>query len=218
MKYLFFLLVLFALAGCGVETDSSGTPTNVIVVEDPTEDPVEDPTEDPIEDPIEDPTEDPVEDPTEDPVEDPIEDPDTEKVSVFDSTGASYDENACNPSYATASLLKDHNENDDGITSDDLNGISVWSIYTETGNIENSLVTLYYKNITGETNDPDFRKNGYFDNSRFNIEYDLVWLTEPNNTIYVKTPKLDNDLESCLKIVLNSDDGSLLSEEKVFRY
>ena len=207
---------MVVFVGCGVETDSSGTPTSTtpVVVDDNNGTDIVDDNN--VTDVVDDNNVTDIVD--DDPVVVP-DDGDTEDPeSVFDTTGAVYDANACLNAYATASLLSDHNENDDDASSDDLNGIAVLSYYTETGNIEDSLVTVYYKKITGVAGDPAYRKNGYFDNSNFNIEYDLVWLTEPNNTIYVKTPKLDNELNSCYKIVLNSNIGSSLSETKVFRY
>ena len=142
-----------------------------------------------------------------------IEDP------VFDIVDAVYDADACKSAYATAIPLQDHNENNDRETSDDVNGLAVMSFYTETGKIENSNVIVFYKTLASGSvvGDTAFRKNMYGDNSQFRIEYDLVWVTEPNNTLYVETPKLDNELKSCFRVTLNSGVGSSILEQKVYR-
>ncbi len=209
MNYLVPLLVMVGFTGCGVDTASSGVPSSIdIVVEDVvTSDSNEtNTTQDVVVSDTNDTTTTNTDTTT-----------DEDREPIFESSGAVYDENACNSSWATAPILQDNNENDDRETSDDANGIAVMSYYTETGYVENSNVIVYYKTITGETGNLAFRKNGYFDNSQFRIEYDPVWITEPNNTIYVETPKLDNELKTCYKIIINSDDISN-TEQKVYRY
>ena len=63
------ILVSFVLAACG----GTATPTEVPIVEEPTEPMDEEPTEEPMEEPTEEPTEEPAEEPTEEPAEEPTE-------------------------------------------------------------------------------------------------------------------------------------------------
>jgi hypothetical protein len=61
------------------------------------------------------------------------------------------------------------------------------------------------------------RTNVYGDNSRFIVTYDKIWATQNNNMVYVKTPKLTNDLPSCFRLKLDSTDGASVTPVKVYR-
>ena len=202
MKFLFGIFVLLNFIGCGVDTDSSGVPASISV---PTTDTNTTTTTTDTNTTTTTTTDTNTTTTTDD------------KEPVFESDGAVYDENACKSSYSTAIPLQDDNENDDRESSDDVNGLAVMSYYTETGFTEGSNVIVYFKSVTGTAGSTAFRKNGYFDNSQFRIEYDPIWIDEPNNTIYVETPKLDNELKTCYKVIINSDDISN-TEQKVYRY
>ncbi len=196
MKYLYTLLILLSLVSCGVETDSSGSlsysPSNP---DDPS-----DPSDPSDPDDPDDPT-----DPS-DPVADPI----------FDVVDAEYDELACSSVHSTANPLQ-NNAGDERETSDSVNGMKILSLYDETTNDEDSNVVMYYNYLSSEVSLEDDRSNVYGDNSRFIVTYDLVWVTQSNNTVYVKTPKLTNELHSCFKIKLDSREGSSISSVKVYR-
>jgi hypothetical protein len=142
-----------------------------------------------------------------------IEDP------LFDPDGAEVDLDACRSSYATAVPLQDSNEQNDREASDDANGLAIMSLYTETGNIEDSNIIVYYKTITNKSGlrEQAYRKNLYGDNARFRIEYDIVWVSEPNNVLYVEVPKLTAELKRCFKVTIDSEDGSSIIPTKVYR-
>ncbi|MEA2100102.1 MAG: hypothetical protein U9P72_08230, partial [Campylobacterota bacterium] len=114
MKFLFALFILLGLVACGVDTDSSGVPSDVPVTPDPDEPEPDEPDSD-------EPEPDEPEPDKPDPDEPEPDDPEP----IFESDGAVYDENACKSSWATAIPLQDHNENDDRESSDDANGIAV---------------------------------------------------------------------------------------------
>jgi len=202
MKFLISFLILLIFVGCGVDTNSSGQPSSVTIETVPTETNT---------------TQEITTIETNTTVITDDTDSKEDQDPIFESDGAVYDENACKSSWSTANPLQDHNENDDRETSDDTNGLAVMSYYTETGYIDGSNVIVYFKQVSGTVGSTAFRKNGYFDNSQFRIEYDPIWKDEINNTIYVETPKLDNELKTCYKVIINSDDISN-TEQKVYRY
>ena len=196
MKYLYALLILLSLVSCGVETDSSGSlsysPSDPSDPTDPT-----DPS---------DPT-----DPT-----DPTDPSDPETDPIFDIVDAEYDEHACSSAYSTASPLQ-NNAGDERETADNVNGMKILSLYDETTDDIDSNVVMYYNNLSSDISLKDVRSNVYGDNARFIVTYDLVWVTQSDNTVYVKTPKLTNELHSCFRVKLDSEDGSSISSVKVYR-
>lgn len=213
MKDTFFVfLLMLGLCSCGVTTSSSDVvvKTTEPVVDTPDPDvnttvPDVNSTVPDINTTIPD---------NNDTVDQVIEDP------VFDpSGGAEVDLDACKSSYATAVPLQDHNENDDRESSDDDNGLAVMSFYTETGIVENSNVIAFYKTITQKSllKETAFRENLYGDNSRFRVEYDLVWTSEPNNIIYIQVPKMERQLKSCFRMTINSQNGASIVPQKVYR-
>ena len=206
MKFLWIITLIFVLLGCGVDTSSSqgiGTRTDINTSTD-TNTSIDTNTSTDTNTSVDTNTSTGTDGGT-------GTGTDTGTVvtdPIFDTSNlAEYDVNACRSIYATAIPLQDHNENDDRESDDDANGISVQSLYRETGSIVDSNVIVFYKKITAisAVGDVVNRKTIYGDNSNFIVSYDLLWLNEPNNTIYVQTPKNGKDLASCFRATLSSE-------------
>ncbi len=136
------------------------------------------------------------------------------------SDGAELDPNACYSGYATAVPLQDSaDSNSQRETDDDLNGISLMSLYPQTFDPADSNVIAFYKTLPLGTvlQSATKRKNIYGDNSQFILVYDPTWVNTPENKVYIQTPKLQNKLPSCYRIVINSLDGSSVVPQKVYR-
>lgn len=139
---------------------------------------------------------------------------------MFDTSGgAEFDPNACKSAYATAVPLQD-SANTDRETDDDANGISIMSLYRRTLIPADSNIIAFYKILPTGTvlQDVTKRKNLYGDNSQFIIMYDEAWVSTPDNTMYIQTPKMGNDLESCFRVKINSIDGTTIVPKKVYSY
>ena len=216
MNYVLSIFLSLYLLGCGVDTDSSGMPssvpevrvdTNTTVPETNTTVPTETNT-----------TETNTTLPTvpETNTTTPPETNTTEPTApVFDTTDAERDNLACLGNASSPIPLQD-NANSVREADDDRNGVSIRSSYPEELDELDSNVILYYNSIGGATLSTN-RSSVYGDSSQFTLSYDLVWVTLENNTFYVKTPKLTNELQSCFKVTLNSEDGTSITPQKVFR-
>ena len=208
MKFVYFIFIMFNFIGCGVNTDSSGVPSSISDVKEDTNDTTQ--TED---------TNNTAQVIDNTDTNDTTQTEDTtEKDPIFESDGAIYDENACKITSSTV-VLSDHNQDNPIQTTDFENGISIYSQYYITGNIADSLVTLYYPVITADIAFKDDKlASGYYNGAEITLVYDVAWKDEPNNTIYMEIPKLDNKLKTCYKVILNGDDIDLDLAQKVYRY
>jgi len=131
----------------------------------------------------------------------------------FDTQDAILDENACidNNGYhiiINSGFMPDKTEDND-------NGISLKSTYEYNTNEEFSEVQFFYPDLN-QTKEGEnvvvFGENYYF-------AFDKAWTNNENKTIYIKTPKADeNGTYSCYKYVLNFRVSTDVKPTKVFRY
>lgn len=130
---------------------------------------------------------------------------------LLDPTDAVVDLKACKVDFGMATPLSDHHFNHEGLVRDDINGVSILSLYPEVSR-EDSLVTVIYNKISDpEQVDSSSQKiNSYGDNSQFILSFDKVWLNEDNATFYVKTPKKSSGLEACFRLILNVNETTAL--------
>jgi len=130
----------------------------------------------------------------------------------FKNDNALYDLNAC--SNTNFKIINHMPLDISAETKDETNGIMIKSFLIPNLTIKYSEVTLYYKENTQVvlSNYTDFT------NSFFKLTYDKSWVSEENNTVYIKYYASSSDeLETCARIILNSEDGSNLSSQKVYR-
>ena len=193
MRFLYLVLSLLVISGCGVSTSSSegdvvqnstGLPSADTNISDGNSSTPTTPT-------------------TTDP--------------IFEKELAVYDKNACSSAYATAIPLQDNNTNDDRETNDERNGISLQSLLN--GEKEDTTVIAFYKKLpVGTTVGPiEYRENLYGPDGAFLLTYDNVWTKMSDNTIYVQLPKGTGKLPSCYRAKLDSEKGSSISFTKVYR-
>lgn len=145
----------------------------------------------------------------------PPDDPNYEPV--FDpADSAVFDTQSCDSSLFSATPLQDS-----ALSAreevDELNGMTVKSLYPETFNELESLVTIYYNKFPADQVLQDERTVFYGDNSQYYIAYDLEWLNVANNSIYIQIPQLDAERPSCYKITLDKEQGTSVSALKVYR-
>jgi hypothetical protein len=131
-------------------------------------------------------------------------------------TDAIYDKEACDSAVVSATPLQD-SANTAREASDYTNGMKLKSLYRETINEIDSLVTVYYNRLPTGTILLDDRTIFYGDNSQYYLSYDKIWIEASNNKVYVKTPKQENDKPSCYKLFLNQQEGTSIKPQKVYR-
>lgn len=138
--------------------------------------------------------------------------------AVFDTTeNAVYDKAACDGSLVSAPVLQDSAKTARE-AYDELNGIKLKSIYSETLSEADSLVSAYYNTIPEGTVLQDARTVFYGDNAQYYLSYDLAWTKIANNTIYIKTPKALGGLKPrCYRLTLTSENAATLVAQKVYR-
>lgn len=142
--------------------------------------------------------------------------PDANKT-IFDSTDAVFDADACNSASVSADPLQDSNVNSDREKFDTVNGIKVQSLYPETFDELDSLVSVYYNKFPTTSTLKDDRTLFYGDNSRYYVGYDLAWLDVTDAFVYIKIPKLENEKQSCYKLTLDKEQGTDATAQKVYR-
>ena len=140
--------------------------------------------------------------------------------SVFQKIDAILDEQACievdaynmlsdtsyetNTSYETA------------YTSDLENGITLNSKYSYNEDVEKSVIKIYYTDlISTKTYE---KTTVYLANNESYFSFDHAWLDNHNNTVYIRTPKDDNNLYGCYKAELSSTDSTQITLTKVYRF
>ena len=115
---------------------------------------------------------------------------------IFHSSDAILDQQACSEENAYSKI----SNSDKALSSDDANGISLASQYTDIENIADPTVSIYYPNLTSSlSNDITviFKEHYYF-------KFDKNWIYNTNKFIYIQTPK-NGDIEaSCYRFELNS--------------
>jgi len=132
----------------------------------------------------------------------------------FDTKDAILDENACVASNGyhvikNSGFMPDKTEDSD-------NGISLKSTYEYNTNEEFSEVELFYPDLN-QTKEGEnvvvFQDNSYY------FAFDKAWTNNENKTIYIRTPKTDeNGTYRCYKYVLNFRVSTDVKPTKVFRY
>lgn len=138
---------------------------------------------------------------------------------VLDSVDAVVDVNACQVGESFASSIRDFSDNNDAQVSDTVNGVAIQSLYTETGNVDNSTVIALYPKLseTSKLNMSLDNVNVYGDNAQFVLSFNEVWFKEPKATFYVITPKKNSGLFACFRLIVKKDENSTLSFQKVYR-
>lgn len=133
--------------------------------------------------------------------------------SMFDTQDAILDEQACKKT-DNFNLLETNNFTI-GENKDTTNGIEITSNFERGEKIEDSLVKIYYPSLQSTKIDNDdivvFQDNYYFS---FNKAYN----NNPEKTVYIMTPKGENDTYSCYRFVLNFSVATNVKGTKVFRY
>jgi hypothetical protein len=132
--------------------------------------------------------------------------------SIFDTTDATLDAQACVQSNSYNKLSNSYTSS--ALTSDATNEISIKSNYTQKDALDYSEVSIYYPLLTHEKTQSValvFDENYYF-------VFDEAWLQNTNKTIYIKTPKDENGLNSCYRYTLDTISTSSLVPTKVFSY
>ncbi len=133
------------------------------------------------------------------------------------SENAIYDKAACDGSLFSAPILQD-SANTAREAYDELNGITVKSLYRETVNEADSLVSAYYNTLPEGTLLQDTSSVFYGDNAQYYFAYDLAWTSIASNTIYIKTPKAVGGVKPrCYRLKLTSENASSLVAQKVYR-
>ncbi len=195
MRYLLVVLsFVLVISGCGVATSSSvssetSSDVNLTIDENLT---VEDNAT--IEDNVT------VTPPNEDQVN-----------SVFDTSGAEQDQNACIVD-SVFNFLKDTSF--DPLSSADLvNAIEISSKYDYNSDVELTEAVIFYPNLTQSVLSRSVTV--YADGYRFG--FDESWVANGQRTIYVRTPKIGSLYYGCYRYLLNSIDATLITPTKVYR-
>jgi len=142
-------------------------------------------------------------------------------ATLFDESDATFDAKACDSALFNGVPIQD-TSNTPRATEDKKNGLVLKSLFDETVNEIDSLVTLYHNNLpAGSTLKGNYIK-AYGDNAKFYVAYDPVWINVENNVVYVKAPagifsKVTQSKPSCFKITLNKELGSDVEVLKVYR-
>ena len=98
---------------------------------------------------------------------------------------------------------------------DDMNGILVKSEYDFSVNSSDTEIILYYKDLAVEKKNDSvvvFTDNNYY------FAFDEAWIENSEHTIYIRTPKNEDNLYGCYRAELNSTVASDIELVKVFRY
>ena len=133
--------------------------------------------------------------------------------SIFNTTDATLDKQACRATNGY-NVLKHSNFTIEK-ARDATNGIDLMSEYGRGNSLEDSQVQIFYPNLEIAKEDDSvvvFQDNYYF-------AFDKAWKNNTNKTIYIMTPKEQDDTYSCYKFELNfSVAPNNIQGTKVFRY
>lgn len=144
----------------------------------------------------------------------------SESKYIFDKVDATLDDNACDSALFSGIPLQD-TANTARETEDKKNGLILKSLFDETVNELDSLVTLYFNSLPVGTTLLGSYSKVYGDNARFYVAYDKVWVNIENNVVYVKAPpgifNVTQTKPSCFKLTLNKELGSDVEVLKVYR-
>ena len=206
LQFVLIGMIVVFLSACGVETSSSSLESVIVV--DGTEPDVTEPD-------VTDPN---VTDP------DIVDtDPGTGIDSIFDTSNAIEDPNACTISgYRTASdasyggSLLGENGSDGFVIAD--SGLVIRSEHLSQDNLS-TWVTLFYKGFpsSGDLNNQGV--TSYKMEGVFYLSYDIAWSDESivgiDNRMYVQSDKDEKPV--CYRLDLNNISGSLIDIQKVYR-
>jgi hypothetical protein len=129
----------------------------------------------------------------------------------FDTTNATYDEQACKTTNGYISLSNAYIAQ--SLSEDSTNEISIKSNYAAGETLDLSEVKVYYPELEGSATGSValvFGENYYF-------VYDEAWTQNSNKTIYIQTPN-DDGLQTCYRYELNTISTSDIYPTKVFSY
>ena len=139
---------------------------------------------------------------------------DTTKIEVvknmFYSANAEFDEQAC----STNNSYNSFSNNDKTMMSDEANGLSLVSQYTDVADINDPTVTIYYPNLTSKlSNDVTviFKEHYYF-------QFDKNWIYNEKKYIYIQTPQSEKVEAGCFRFELNSQITNKTEGTQVYRY
>jgi len=127
----------------------------------------------------------------------------------FHSSDAILDQQACSEENAYSKI----SNSDKALSSDDANGISLASQYTDITNIADPMVSMYYPNLESPLSNEIiviFKEHYYF-------QFDKNWIYNKNKFIYIQTPKNGNIEASCYRFELNSKLPNKIDGVKVYR-
>lgn len=206
-KLIFYFVVIVFLSACGVDTSSSTTQIEdnepIIVVEEKQIEDLDLIISNPIYvDTIDDGN---ISESNESNVtdEEVVEGIPNDGTSIFDTVGALEDPYGCmigNPVNGfTDKVLKDDSV-DAQTTTDSEYGIGANSRFPIKDILEETQITVYYQALKPARN----MKMVSIYESLYRIDIDTAWANNDVNTIYVRTPKDENDLYSCYKYDLNN--------------
>lgn len=148
--------------------------------------------------------------------------------TIFNTTNAELDEAACTSTNGYIPLFASNSTNFSPETideqTDSVNGISIESGYisqiasNDLANINDRIddtgITIFYPEL--ENNATGIKETVFEDNYYF--AYDINWINNNEQTVYVMTPKDDSGLYSCYRYELNSSNSTDIYATKVFRY
>ena len=136
----------------------------------------------------------------------------TDTGSIFDTTDAELDAKACGV-FDDYKALTDSSLTPEG-QEDGVNAIAIFSSYRFTFNPADSEVTLYYPPLQQIKHGKPY-VSVYA--TYYTISFDKAWISNANNTVYVKTPKNDNGKYGCYRYILNDANTSNIVATKVYR-
>ncbi|MCW9026923.1 MAG: hypothetical protein OQJ77_06355 [Thiovulaceae bacterium] len=126
--------------------------------------------------------------------------------SSFEKDSATYDQMACDPTYYP-NVFSDDNSTY-GWTSDATDdGLTIESFTNE--------VKVYYKNLDISLTTVPVTIND--DEGLFTFSFDKAWV-DKSERVYIQTPKDENNISKCYRVVLDSTSKENIELEKVFKY
>lgn len=132
--------------------------------------------------------------------------------SIFDTTDALLDEQAC--SQTNDYNMLSHSALQVEKSEDRTNGIAIASEYPKGKTLDDSQVQIFYPMLESTLTSESvivFQDHYYF-------VFDKSWIKNSNRTVYIRTPKDENDLYSCYRFELNFSTSTSVNGTKVFRY
>lgn len=226
IKLFAFVLIVIFFNACGVDTSSSDKDGGIPTSNDNTNEPTDLIDPNPID------TGDDTDTPGNGDGNNPGDNTNIEN-SIFDTSNAIYDANACDGSSyrmkrdSTVVGESTVGENGANFAIVDGHGLEIASRHSE-GSLstrDKTWVTLFYK-LYPETSALGQTYASFTESGVFSINYDTAWndssVSNINNIVYVRSDNYDNSEDSlekpsCYRAALNSDVGSEIDVKKVYR-